>query len=1006
MNKKKRHVIPIAVAALAAVAVLPSASSGGAETGASRADGQTVVVTQSGYNAFYNAPLTAIDMNAHRGVVTGGDWTFTDGVLRGNNSNLGDTYYMTDISFDANSSFVFEATVEFSAGAAGIVILPNTHSLENWYCLNKDCNANSTRLFSIGADTAVGPFNNDFTVSNYNTVSTFRLEAIAGGYLTAYLNGSPINTINEAKLTQGWLGVMTWLADARFYDIKYSVTPKEDAFESVSVDGQSLTPGAPGNAYSASAEKNNYNVTVAVKDGYTAYINGVRCSTATVKMQKLLRISAVNDTTQNRTDIMVKVELNGSSEIYSEEYRPQFHFSPKANWMNDPNGFVYDEETGEYHIFYQYGYYIDSGATAWGHAVTTDFVHYEELEPALDADDYGWMWSGCGVVDRDNTSGLFDDSTPAGSRLVLVYSPVKLVNINGVERRIEQQALAYSKDHGRTWTKYNSGKPVIDNADGRLGEMRDGKIIWLDDESQPNGGVWLLITAGYTRTRLWTSHNLIDWKLNSEVLDKDGDILLTECPDIFELPVDGDENNKKWVISAGGTYYVLGTLKKKCGNYYFQTESDKLRQYVSYNGPINGIATGAAYATVSFFNDKYDRRIMASWMVDHSATHLPDKGWNGCMSSFMETTLRTVNGEIVMCGYPIEEYESLRQGVLYSGEDVTLSSENALASVASNTIDAELSFAADQQGTLRFEFAVGNDKKSVMTYNGETNELVLDLSDSGILVSSVLRTTVVPIDGKIDLRIFIDRTLVEIYANGGRSVVLSGYFPPVGAYGLSLTASGEFALISCNIYEMGSSWEYASAEEIDTLFLGDSYMEFWKLYGVWDSLTADIKAMGKKVANAGVAGTVSTYWDGSTRVNSLKRYAPEQIVFHIGVNDIDLGSTVDTTYNNLVSMFARYHTAFPDAKLYWVSLIPNNFEGGRFNADYVTLNGRISALAESLDYLEYIDVATAFTASDGGAKAEYLMADGLHLNPERGYPYWTSLIKQAIYPDYVPSGNE
>lgn len=193
-----------------------------------------------------------------------------------------------------------------------------------------------------------------------------------------------------------------------------------------------------------------------------------------------------------------------------------------------------------------------------------------------------------------------------------------------------------------------------------------------------------------------------------------------------------------------------------------------------------------------------------------------------------------------------------------------------------------------------------------------------------------------------------------------------------------------------------------TGEDIDVLFAGDSYMEFWKNYGVWDTLTYDMTSAGMKLVNVGIGGTRIHEWNNEAKLTTLKlSYSPAKIVFHIGVNDIDSGEvSVDETYNRLNGLLTEYHKAFPAATIYWVSCIPNNFyinNGGTYNSSYTQLNVKAKALMDGLDYAVYIDMETPFTTEDGDARSTYLHStDGLHMNANYGYPLWTAVIKRAL----------
>ncbi|MGW8880826.1 GH32 C-terminal domain-containing protein [Streptomyces mirabilis] len=216
---------------------------------------------------------------------------------------------------------------------------------------------------------------------------------------------------------------------------------------------------------------------------------------------------------------------------YSETHRPQFHFTPDKNWMNDPNGLVYFK--GEYHLFYQYNPNGNSwGDMSWGHAVSKDLVHWKQLPLALAHDDNEMVFSGSAVVDRDNTTGFGTKKNPA---MVAIYTSYSKAT------GIQAQSLAYSTDRGRTWTKYQ-GNPVIDIGSK---DFRDPKVQWYAPTKS-----WLMTVSmsAEHKVRFYSSKNLKDWKLQSEFGPAGATGGVWECPDLFPLAVDGDRKKTKWVL--------------------------------------------------------------------------------------------------------------------------------------------------------------------------------------------------------------------------------------------------------------------------------------------------------------------------------------------------------------------------------------------------------------------------------------------------------------------------
>ena len=272
----------------------------------------------------------------------------------------------------------------------------------------------------------------------------------------------------------------------------------------------------------------------------------------------------------------------------SELYRPDFHFSPQQNWLNDPNGLVYFD--GEYHLFYQYNPYGDQwGNMSWGHAVSTDFVHWQELPVAIPVINGIAAFSGSAVVDWNNTSGFGINGEPP---MVAIYTGAG----NGGQR----QHIAYSNDKGRTWTTY-SGNPVLDLYNN---EFRDPKVFWYEPTQK-----WIMVVSlgADKRVRFYQSANLKSWTF----LHDFGDVGLLsgvwECPDLFELPVDGDTSNTKWVlqvdVAPGTPQYFIGDFD---GTAFiadkFPTENaNTLPQGVILQGFENGYGnwttTGTAFGT-------------------------------------------------------------------------------------------------------------------------------------------------------------------------------------------------------------------------------------------------------------------------------------------------------------------------------------------------------------------------------------------------------------------------
>ncbi|MGW2618321.1 GH32 C-terminal domain-containing protein [Streptomyces sp. NPDC001500] len=242
--------------------------------------------------------------------------------------------------------------------------------------------------------------------------------------------------------------------------------------------------------------------------------------------------------------------------LYHERYRPQFHFTPAQNWMNDPNGLIWYK--GRYHLFFQYNPDGDTwGNMSWGHAVSTDLVHWKQLPVAIPQDDQEMIFSGSVVLDKNNTTGFGTEKNPP---LVAVYTSAQKATGR------QEQALAYSTDGGATWKKY-SGNPVLDIGSANF---RDPKVFWYAPTKS-----WLMAVALSDQHKIafYSSPDLEHWTHLSDFGPAGATGGVWECPDLFPLPVDGDPKKTKWVLAvnlnpggiAGGSgaQYFVGDFDGK-----------------------------------------------------------------------------------------------------------------------------------------------------------------------------------------------------------------------------------------------------------------------------------------------------------------------------------------------------------------------------------------------------------------------------------------------------------
>ena len=442
---------------------------------------------------------------------------------------------------------------------------------------------------------------------------------------------------------------------------------------------------------------------------------------------------------------------------YKEAYRPQFHFTPKTNWTNDPNGLIHYK--GEFHLFFQHNPFgIDWGNMTWGHAVSPDLVHWKQLPHALHPDELGTIFSGSGVVDWNNTGGF-----QTGDEAVLVNFYTS-AGSHAPEPVPFTQSIAYSNDRGRSWTKYE-GNPVIGHI---VGSNRDPKVIWHEPTQK-----WVMaLYLDKNDYALFGSTNLKEWTRLSDLQIPD-----TECPDIFELPVDGGDENTRWVFwGAAGKYYVGdfdGTT--------FTPEGDAHR--ADYGANFYAAQTWSDIPAAD------GRRIQIAWM---SGSKPPEMPFNQQMSFPCELTLRTTAEGIRLHREPVAEIETLH-AYTHAWSNIALKpGEDLLAGLTGELFDIRAEVALNGASAVGFKIR-GEDVR----YDVAEKQLTF-LERSGPLV---------PQDGKIRLHILVDRISIEAFGNNGELSMTSYFLPELDNADIGIYAEGGTAtLVSLKVHELKSAW--------------------------------------------------------------------------------------------------------------------------------------------------------------------------------------------------------
>lgn len=488
-----------------------------------------------------------------------------------------------------------------------------------------------------------------------------------------------------------------------------------------------------------------------------------------------------------------------TNNLYKEKYRPQYHFSPAKNWSNDPNGLVYYQ--GEYHLFYQYNPNdVVWGPMHWGHAVSEDLIHWEHLPIALEPDDdLGMIFSGSAVLDKNDTTGFF----AGGEGMVAIYT----THLDRKEEGpLQQQAIAYSKDNGRSWTKYE-GNPVIKNYG--VADFRDPKVFWHQETEK-----WVMIVACDDRVRFYNSPNLKDWKYLSEFGHDIGIHADTwECPDLIKLPVENSDLNasgaarkEKWLLEVGdiqggqsgvAVQYFIGEFDGR----EFKSDYDR-SFFVDHGQDI--------YALQSWSNLPDERNIWLGWMNNIGyMSKIPTTGWRGMMSIPRELYLKDDGENIKLIQKPIRELKNLREE-FYSEKNIELDGFKKIEfKENSYEIRAELDF--NQAEEIIFALHKNEKQESLIKFNKKQGKIIIDLNNSGNtdFDETFLLEKEIEYDfkEKLEVDIFVDCSSMEVFLDGGEISITNLLFPELNSKEIEIRVAGGKSNINyLEVFKLNSIW--------------------------------------------------------------------------------------------------------------------------------------------------------------------------------------------------------
>ena len=440
-----------------------------------------------------------------------------------------------------------------------------------------------------------------------------------------------------------------------------------------------------------------------------------------------------------------------------EKFRPSYHFSPLYGWMNDPNGMVYKD--GEYHLFYQYNPYGSTwGNMNWGHAITKDLVNWEHRPVAIAPDAFGTIFSGSAVVDHNNTAGF------GAGAIIAIYT-------QSGDRQV--QSIAYSNDNGRMFTKYENNPVLVSEA----ADFRDPKVFWHRDSQR-----WVMVLAVGQEMQFFTSPNLKDWEFQSSFGNGHGAHGgVWECPDLFELPVEGT-GEKKWVLlcnlNPGGpfggsaTQYFTGTFDGK----KFVNESPSKTKWMDWGKDH--------YATVTWSDAPDNRRIAIAWMSNWQyANDVPTSQYRSPSSITRDLSLFSVDGETYLQSAPSPELLKLREVSKKRSFKVngTRTVKNMLP-MNEGAFEIELDFKKQNADVIGFRLYNNKGEEVDMQYDMKEKKFSMDRRKSGEVAFNehfpAVTWTAIE-DGKegMKLRLYVDKSSVEAFGDGGRFVMTNQVFP-------------------------------------------------------------------------------------------------------------------------------------------------------------------------------------------------------------------------------------
>lgn len=467
------------------------------------------------------------------------------------------------------------------------------------------------------------------------------------------------------------------------------------------------------------------------------------------------------------------------------QWRLDYHFTPPSNWTNDPNGLLF--LNGEYHLYYQHNPFENKwGHMSWGHATSKDLVNWKNLPVAIPErtsnDTVIAIFSGSAVIDQHNTSGFGKGKVP----IVALYTG-HLPN-----QKKQAQYVAYSNDNGLTFTEYDKN-PVIDLNEA---DFRDPNVFWHDPTKQ-----WIMavVLTNQFKTQFYGSPNLKDWNLLSEFGPQGFYQHGWECPFMVPIAVDGNPKNIKWVlmISSGGKrgpfmQYFVGDFDGKT----FTNDHPKDSVFTVDYGD-------AFYAAIPWQDAPNGKHILIGWLQPGRIQTYP---WTGQMSLPRDLALKTTPEGIRLVQEPSSVVKkTFSKNKSFTKKDLRLTDQeislNEDGKYNKNAYCINATIAVKQEGTAGFKIVQSKDKAKSVTiaYDAQKQLLYIDCTllskDHKPVENLILDAPMKPVNGKINIQIFLDKSSLEVFGNHGEKVITTILFPGDGDNGITAFAKNGSAVL-------------------------------------------------------------------------------------------------------------------------------------------------------------------------------------------------------------------